>query len=277
MRGYEAIFYGMLQGLSEFLPISSSGHLALAQELFGSPLDLSERLGFSVLLHLATLLAVLITYKRDVTALVKGAFTLLFKVFFKKAKPADLEQNERLALCTLVSTLMLIPAALVDGLSDILSSSLLVIGICLLLNAVILWFSDVVGKQSKDLSKITLKNAFLTGICQLFALMPGISRSGTTVTGMLCQDFDRESSVKYSFIMSIPAILGASVFKLPSMFTAQMSARDISVYALGALCALITAVLAMKLLTLISKKSNFRIFSYYCAALGLAVTVKALL
>ena len=172
---------------------------------------------------------------------------------------------------------MLIPAALVDGLSDILSSSLLVIGICLLLNAVILWFSDVVGKQSKDLSKITLKNAFLTGICQLFALMPGISRSGTTVTGMLCQDFDRESSVKYSFIMSIPAILGASVFKLPSMFTAQMSARDISVYALGALCALITAVLAMKLLTLISKKSNFRIFSYYCAALGLAVTVKALL
>ena len=105
------------------------------------------------------------------------------------------------------------------------------------------------------------------------ATLPGISRSGTTVTGMLWQDFDRQSAVKFSFIMSIPAILGACVFELPAMFSVGVSKETLAVYAAGALFAVLTAVLAMKLLGYISKKSNFRIFSYYCAALGLAVVI----
>ena len=273
MRWYEAVFYGILQGLSEFLPISSSGHLALAQELMGSELDGGQRLGFGVLLHLATLLAVLIVYRSDVILLVKGSFTLAFKVLKGLGKWELLDQHEKLAVCTLIATLMLVPAAFLDKTLGALSSSALVIGICLMLNSVILWFSDVLGRGSKDISDLTPKNALLTGLCQLMATLPGISRSGTTVTGMLWQDFDRQSAVKFSFIMSIPAILGACVFELPAMFSVGVSKETLAVYAAGALFAVLTAVLAMKLLGYISKKSNFRIFSYYCAALGLAVVI----
>lgn len=277
MRWYEAVFYGILQGLSEFLPISSSGHLAIAQEFLGSELDMDGRLGFNVLLHLATLLAVLLVYRRDAAALVKGSFTLVLKMLRGRAGWKSLEFDERLALCALTATLMMIPAAFLDDALGALSSSLLAVGICLVLNSVILWFSDVLGRSDKDISKLTPKNAFLTGLCQLLALMPGISRSGTTVTGMLWQNFDRESAVRFSFIMSIPAILGACALELPETFSQQVTKSELLVYAIGALAAAITAILAMKLLGYISKKSNFRIFSYYCAALGLAVAVKALL
>ena len=114
MRWYEAVFYGILQGLSEFLPISSSGHLALAQELVGSELDGGQRLGFGVLLHLATLLAVLIVYRSDVILLAKGSFTLVFKVLKGRGKWELLDQHEKLAVCTLIATLMLVPAAFLD-------------------------------------------------------------------------------------------------------------------------------------------------------------------
>lgn len=277
MRWYEAVFYGILQGLSEFLPISSSGHLAIAQEFLGSELDVDGRLGFNVLLHLATLLAVLLVYRRDAAALVKGSFTLGLKIFKGRGRWSCLNADERLALCALTATLMMIPAAFLDDALGALSSSLLAVGICLVLNSVILWFSDVLGRSDKDISKLTPKNAFLTGLCQLLALMPGISRSGTTVTGMLWQNFDRESAVRFSFIMSIPAILGACALELPETFSQQVTKSELLVYAIGALAAAITAILAMKLLGYISKKSNFRIFSYYCAALGLAAAVKALL
>jgi len=277
MRWYEAVFYGILQGLTEFLPVSSSGHLAITQELLGSELDSTGRLGFGVFLHLATLLAVLLVYRRDAAALVKGSFTLVLKIIRGKARWKSLESNERLALCVLTATLTMIPAAFVDDALGVLSSSLLVVGICLMLNSVILWFSDVLGRSDKDMSRLTPKNAFLTGLCQLLALLPGISRSGSTVTGMLWQNFDRESAVRFSFIMSIPAILGACVLELPETFSRGITKSELLVYAIGALAAAITAILAMKLLGYISKKSNFRIFSYYCAALGLAVAVKALL
>lgn len=277
MRWYEAVFYGILQGLTEFLPVSSSGHLAITQELLGSEIDSTGRLGFGVFLHLATLLAVLLVYRRDAAALVKGSFTLVLKIIRGKARWKSLESDERLALCVLTATLTMIPAAFVDDALGVLSSSLLAVGICLMLNSVILLFSDVLGRSDKDMSRLTPKNAFLTGLCQLLALLPGISRSGSTVTGMLWQNFDRESAVRFSFIMSIPAILGACVLELPETFSRGITKSELLAYAAGALAAAITAILAMKLLGYISKKSNFRIFSYYCAALGLAVAVKALL
>jgi len=274
MRWYEAVFLGILQGLSEFLPISSSGHLALAQELFGVGLDTSERLGFGVLLHLATLISVIWVYRADVLGLASGAWTLILKLFSGKIFKEKLGFYERLALCTAISTLVLIPAALLDSLLASLSSSMLVIGVCLVLNSIILWFSDALGRQSKDLEKLSPKNAFAVGFCQLLALLPGISRSGATVTGMLSQDFDRQSAVKYSFIMSVPTILGASVLELDSLFVNTHSKKELMIFMLGAVFAAITAVISMKLLTYISKKSNFRAFSYYCAVLGIAVILR---
>lgn len=273
MRWYEAVFLGILQGLSEFLPISSSAHLALAQEYLGIETNMSSRLGFEVLLHLATLLAVVFVYRDDVLNLVKGTLTLGFKIISLKIFKNGMTFYERLALCTGISTLLLIPAAIFDGFLATLSSSVTAIGICLMINSIILWFSDVLGRQSKDLSKISPENALMAGLCQLLALLPGISRSGSTVTGMLWQDFDRESAVKYSFIMSVPTILGASVLELDTLWAANRSQEELCVYALGALCAVLTAILAMKLLTYISKKSNFRTFSYYCFALGVLVIV----
>ena len=274
MRWYEAVFLGVLQGLSEFLPISSSGHLALAQEFWDCGLDSSQRLGFGVLLHLATLLAVMFTYRADVWELVKGALSLCFKLLSGKIFNSRLAYHERLALCIGISTLLLLPAAILDGFLADLSSKTVVIGICLVLNSIMLYFSDVLGKQSKDLAKMGPKNALMTGLCQVLALLPGISRSGSSVTGMLWQDFDRASAVKYSFLMSIPTILGACVLELDTLIVPGRSKEELLVYALGALFAALTAFLAMKLLTYISKKSNFRAFSYYCLALGVFVILK---
>lgn len=277
MSWFEAVFYGILQGLTEFLPISSSGHLALAQELLGSSLDSSQRLGFGTLLHLATLLAVVIVYRADVVSLIKGAFSLIGGTFSGRVFKNRLEFDERLALCTLVSSLALLPAAFLDGILEPISSSIVAVGILLIINSVILWFSDLLGKQSKDLSKMTLKNAFLVGVCQLFALLPGISRSGSTVCGMLTQDFDRVSAVRFSFIMSIPTIIGAFAFEMPKLFESGAFNGELSVYLLGAACAALTAIASIKLLSLISKKFNFRIFSYYCFALGVLAVIISLL
>jgi undecaprenyl-diphosphatase len=140
---------------------------------------------------------------------------------------------------------------------------------------VVLFLSDRIGKGDRDLGSMKPKSALAVGLCQLCAIVPGLSRSGSTITGGRLCGFTREFAVKFSFILSIPAILGANIFEIPEMVSNPVPASDIPAYALGMLAAALTGIAAMKLLSYVSKKSNFHVFSLYCVIVGIIAIVFA--
>ena len=279
MSIWQSILFGIIQGLTEFLPVSSSGHLALMQELFNT--DCGEgSLSFSVLLHLGTLCAVFIVYRRDIAELIRAFFTLCAKLIKGQRKMSDFTLSERLVIFVIIATLPLIPAALLDNYIAVLSSYAWVVGIILIINAVMLFFSDRLARQDLPPEEVKAKNALVVGLVQMLAVLPGLSRSGSTITAGLSQGFEREYAVKFSFILSIPAILGACVLELPDFVSETVSSgdtRQLLIYLAGALAAMIVGIIAMKLLIFISRRSNFRMFSYYCAVVGALVIVWSLL
>ncbi len=263
----KSIIYGIVQGLAEFLPISSSGHLAILHALLGG----EENLSFDVLLHLGTLVAVLIVYRKDVATLIVSFFTLIGKLFRGNFRYSTYSEGERFVILVLIATLPLIPGALLDHYVEAVSGSMLAVGIILIVNSAMLYASDKIKPGDRGLAEMKPKNALVIGLSQLIAVFPGLSRSGTTVTAGLTQKLDRPFAVKFSFIMSIPAILGACVLKLPE-FVTTVGSEDpalLLTYLAGALAAGIVGVAAMKLLQFIAKNRNFRIFSVYSLAAGI--------
>ncbi len=267
MRVWEAILYGIIQGLTEFLPVSSSGHLAMIQNMtgFGEGMDVTA---FNVLLHLGTLAAVAIVYYKDIVGLICAFFSLCKKIFSGKFKLSDCSTHEKLVVYIVIATLPLIPMILVEDYLEMVSGYLVIIGALLIFNGLVLMVSDRLARRCGSIDEMKPKNAILIGICQAFALLPGISRSGSTITGGLLNGLDRSEAVRFSFLLSIPAILGSAVVKLPDLFTESLEAETLLVYMLGAAVSAVVGICAIKLLGYISKKSNFSIFSYYCFAAG---------
>lgn len=271
-----AILYGIIQGLTEFLPVSSSGHLSIAHALFPSAGNLeTDYFTFDVLLHLATIVAVLIVFAKDVFPLIPAFFGMLGKLFRGKFRFSEANEKERMILYVLLATLPLVAAVFFDDKVAALGAYPKVVGAILIFNGLMLWFSDRIANGTKGIAEATPKNALAVGLCQLFAVFPGLSRSGSTITaGRLC-GFSREFAVKFSFILSIPAILGANIFSIPDVVKNPIPQSDLLPYFLGMLAAALTGILAMKLLSYISKKSNFRVFAFYCGIVGLLTVIFA--
>lgn len=267
MSIWEAIFYGIIQGLTEFLPVSSSGHLAMLQNITGFG-DGMDTVAFNVLLHLGTLVAVAIVYYKDIFGLIKSFFTLCAKIFHGNFKMSEYAMHEKLVIYIIIGTLPLVPMMLIEDYLDMVSGYLVIVGALLIFNGLVLMISDRLARGNKTLDEMKPKNALLIGLCQAFALLPGISRSGSTITGGLLNGLERPDAVRFSFLLSIPAILGASVLKLPALFADIPNPQTLAIYLTGAIVSAIVGVCAIKLLSLISKKSNFRVFSYYCFAVG---------
>ncbi len=268
-----AILYGLIQGITEFLPISSSGHLNIAQNIFKLENLEASDMTFDILLHLATLIAVFIVYWRDIFALVPAFFTMLCKVFRGKFKLSEYTDSERFAIFIIIATLPLVAAAFLKDTIAALCDSTKIIGAILIFNGFVLFISDRLAKGEKVISQVKPINALAVGLCQLCAIVPGLSRSGSTITGGLTQGFSRELAVKFSFILSIPAIIGANIFSVPDIIANPIQTADIGIYIAGMAAAAISGIAAMKLLMYISKKSNFRYFSYYCWAVGLIAVI----
>lgn len=266
----EGILYGLLQGIAEFLPISSSGHLALAQNLFGAAdTEGNEYLAFNVLLHLATLLAVCTVYRKDVWLVVKGFFSLIKKIFKRKLNLKRLDYGEKLFVMLVFATLPLIPAILVKDWLEAVSSVSWAIGLLLIINGLVLFISDKLASNRFSLSRSNPVKAFYPGVAQVFGLLPGISRSGITITGSLLGGFERKDAVKLSFLMSVPAILGASILELPDFFKDGIPAENALPFIIGAIVAAVSGFGAIKLLQYIAKNKGFSYFSVYCFAVGL--------
>lgn len=274
MSPLKAILYGIVQGLAEFLPISSSGHLAIFQNIFNLG-NIDDMLLFNLILHLGTLLAVFIAYFNDIKLLVISFFTLMKKVFTGKFKYKSLNEHEKFVILIVAATIPLVLAVFINDKVEAVSEYTKIIGILLIVNALILFVSDRIAKGGKRIGDLKPHNALFIGLFQLAAVFPGISRSGMTITGGLVNGLKRNNAVKFSFIMSIPAILGANVFKISSAFD-TVSTLDVSAWvaiAIGFVTAFLAGFCAIVLLRYITKKDNFFVFSIYCAIVGLIAII----
>ncbi|HAN20286.1 MAG: hypothetical protein A2Y15_03620 [Clostridiales bacterium GWF2_36_10] len=269
-----AIILGVIQGIAEFLPISSSGHLALMHNFFG--VSDKNNLAFDILLHLATLFAVCIVYRKDVWLIVKGFFTLIKKLFSGEIKKG-LDYGEKLFVMLVIASIPLIPIVLIKDKVEYLSEISWVIGILLIINGIMLYISDKLSKNEETLQRSDLQKPFFIGLFQVFGVLPGISRSGSTITGGLFFGLNRQDAVKFSFLMSIPAIIGACVFELPEFFSTKISEEMVLPLIAGVITAAVVGFISIKILQYIAKYSSFGIFSIYCFFIGITAIVADIL
>lgn len=277
----QAILMGLIQGLTEFLPVSSSGHLALFKLLFGVETDTG--ILFDVLLHVGTLVSICVVYYRDIIKLIIGGFGILrdafvnVVIFFRNRIKKEDESYRRivrnsyrkLVLLLLVST---VPTGIIGFFGrDVVSMAseiLIVPGICLIVTAVMLFAADRIRDGGKLPKSVTYTNAFGVGIVQGIATLPGLSRSGSTVTACLACGYQRSFAVKYSFLMSIPAILGALVLELTDLSEVVVSPAEIVYYIVGMLVAAVVGFISIKTVLVIVRRRSFTVFAVYCLLVG---------
>ena len=272
-----ALIFGIIQGATEFLPVSSSAHLALVH-IFTGMIGPDGYPGFDVLLHLGTLFAVFAAYGKTLSGVFKGLFTAPYKLIKNKFRTSALDDGERMAVFTVIATLPVVISALcgADKLSDAVSGSPLTIGILLLINGALLIVADL-HKQGRTAEyEITPKHGILVGLFQAAAVVPGISRSGATVTGGILCGIRRETAVKLSFVISVPAIIGACILKIPDLAAVPAGPGSAPVYITGCAAAAMTGSAAIKLLKYLSDRSKLRYFSFYCFALGAYTVFRSL-
>jgi len=276
MELLKAIILGFIQGVAEFLPISSSGHLAIFKNVLG--FDTDTGLLFDVLLHLGTLAAVFVVFRKDIWELIKEGFAIigqffksLFGCLFKKQKwqPVVTTPYRRFVMMVIVSTIPTgIMGILLEGAINAASATLIVPGILLLINGVQLLISDRLPDGALTEADASYGKAVIVGVAQGLATFPGISRSGTTITACLACGFKREFAVKYSFIMSIPAILGALVLELLDFSPEMLSGSDMVNYLAGTLVSAVVGYVCIKTMLVIVRGKKFKYFAYYCFAMG---------
>ena len=282
----QAIFLGIVQGLTEFLPVSSSGHLAILQNVFH--IDTGSTVTFDVMLHVGTLLVVFLVYWKDICKLIVEALRMLADIFanlktlFSRNNTGEPKKYRRIirtnyrkfVLLILVST---IPTGLMGyfgrKLIEDASGTLLVPGICLLITAALLLLSDQVDNCWKIPKDVSWGEGVLVGIAQGFATLPGLSRSGSTIAACTFCGFERRFAVKYSFILSIPAILGAAVLELGDIASEGVSASMMGNYLAGMAAAAICGYFAIRTIGNLVKKRKMKYFAFYCIAIGILAIV----
>ena len=271
----QAILMGIIQGLTEFLPVSSSGHLAIFKILFG--VDTDTGLLFDVLLHIGTLAAICIVYYKDVLKMiVEGIGIIRDRFIGNKTGKTDEpylrivnSSYRKLVVLIIVST---IPTGIIGVVGkdvvEMASEILLIPGICLILTAVLLFIADHTRDGEKLPKSVTYTNAFGVGIAQGIATLPGLSRSGTTITACLLSGFNRNFAVKYSFLMSIPAILGALVLELKDCTAVALSGAEIAYYVVGMIVAAVVGYVCIKTMLIVVRRKKFTGFAIYCLIVG---------
>lgn len=277
----QAILMGIIQGLTEFLPVSSSGHLALFKILFGVETDTG--ILYDVLLHVGTLLAICVVYYKDIwrlitegCAIVRDSFVNVV-VFFKNRTTNETEAYRRIVNSSYRKFVMLIivstiPTGVIGFFGrDVVSMAseiLIVPGICLIVTAILLLVADRTKDGGKLPKNVTYTEAFGVGIAQGIATLPGLSRSGATITACLLSGYQRNFAVKYSFIMSIPAILGALILELTQLGNVTVTSMEIVYYIIGMMIAAVIGYICIKLMLVIVRRKKFTGFAIYCLLVG---------
>lgn len=266
-----AIVLGVVQGVAEFLPISSSGHLSLLQHFFG--MEEPDAL-YNILLHFATLIAVCVVYWRDIADMVLEFFRAIAALASGERTQGNPPEARRMILLLILGTLPLFLVLPFDDFVEGLGANPVFVSVMLIVTGFILFLSDRYGGGRKNGRTATVKDVLLVGLAQGAATIPGLSRSGTTISAGMALGFDRNFAVRYSFLMSLPAVFGATLLKVVKV--AKDGAFDtelLPMYLTGMVIAGVVGFFAISLVKLLASKGKFGSFAYYCWIVGIAALI----
>lgn len=262
MEIIDAIILGIIQGLTEFLPVSSSGHLELGKAILGDTSLPQESLLFTVVLHFATALSTMVVFRKDIIELIKGALKF--------------EWNEDLQFIAKIA-LSMIPAVIVGlffekELEQLFGSNILLVGCMLIVTAILLFLAD---KAKDTQKKVTFSNAFIIGISQAIAMLPGISRSGATISTSVLLGNDKTKAARFSFLMVVPLIFGKIA---KDILGGELTYDSASFPALGIgfIAAFVSGLFACTWMIALVKKSKLTYFAIYCVIVGIAAIIWSL-
>ncbi|CAM4180535.1 undecaprenyl-diphosphate phosphatase [Gillisia limnaea] len=259
MNEFDAAILGIVQGLTEFLPVSSSGHLELGKAILGDNSIPSESLMFTVVLHAATALSTIVVFRKDIVEILSGLFSFKWN------------DETQFSLKIILS---MIPATLIglffeDELESLFGGNILLVGFMLIITALLLWLADRAKFTGKPVS---YKNAFVIGVSQAIALLPGISRSGATISTSVLLGNDKSKAARFSFLMVVPLILGKIAKDILSGDLAE-STTETSILVIGFIAAFIAGIVACTWMITLVKKSKLSYFAIYCFVVGIIAII----
>ncbi|NTU66948.1 MAG: undecaprenyl-diphosphatase UppP [Candidatus Moranbacteria bacterium] len=259
MTIFQAIILGIVQGLGEFLPISSSAHLIIVPWMFGFP---DPGLAFDVALHAGTLIAVIIFFAKDWISIIASAFGM-------KVSQGTAYSKNILWLLVAATIPGAIFGALLESKAETVFRSPLLIAATLAIMGSILYALDIKGGKHKAIKEASLKDALLIGLAQAFAIIPGVSRSGSTISAGLALGFDRKSAARFSFLLSAPIIFGATILKAKYFFSPEFGSIEVA----GIIAAAISGFIAISWLLKFLEKASYKAFFWYRLALAAAIVI----
>lgn len=273
MTYFMSILMGIIQGVAEFLPISSSGHLALFQTFFGMENMEEKYMFFTVLLHFGTLISVCMVYWRDIVDMIREFFLGIAALAGRKDTGVAPPPARRMVMLIIIATVPLfVMVFLRDAVNQLFSNSIMV-SCALLATGFILFFSDRMARGHKTAKNATVADALIVGCGQALAVIPGLSRSGTTISVGMMRGFDRAFAVRFSFLMSLPAVLGANVLEIKDALASNFPIEELPMYLVGVAVSAVVGYFAIRLVKSLSDKGKFGKFAYYCWAVGLGSLV----
>jgi len=270
MTYLQAIILGFVQGAAEFLPISSSGHLIIFQNWLGLDTEGTSYLAFDVLLHIGTLVSVLLIFWKDVLGLIIAFFKMLFDLVTKGKLNLEKSEYRKLTIMLIIAAVPLVIGAFFE--KFIAHFPMWAVGIMLLVTGVILILTSKIKNNNKDLKTARFKDALVVGLSQLVAIIPGLSRSGTTIFAGMAMGLSKEFAVRFSFLLSMIAILGAAALSLDDLSTGVVATFGWQAF-VGTLTAAIVGVVAIKWLINLISKGKYSWLAWYCFVMGLVVII----
>lgn len=261
------IFLGLVQGIAEVLPISSSAHLVIVSDVFG----INTPASFEVFLHIASLIAVLIFLRKKLWQLIKGFFGYIFK------RKEEYKKDFMYCIYVVVSTLIVVIATLIFGnYSDKVANMLWLVGLLLVINAILLFvLTQIKGNRTRE--ELNIKDSIVIGAFQCLGVMPGISRSGSCLCGAFARKIDKETAADYAFILFVPAMVGATILNLKDLLGLFSDSSLIGYYLLSFFVTLVITYVAFAFLLKIIRKGKLNYFGYYCLVVGALVFIYGVL
>ncbi len=264
-----AIFLGIVQGVTEFLPISSSGHLSILQNIFELNYSEEEHLLFDVMLHLGTLIAVCVVYRKDIVLMIKGGVRLVQGNMDFSAFGDPMIPPARQLLFVAAGTVPLVIVLIFNSWMSRLFALTGFIGFAIIVNGTLLFVSDkLITAGKKNSRNMSLTDALVIGLAQACAVIPGISRSGTTITVGMSRGLSRSYAMRFSLLLSIPAVLGSLLVSLAKAVSAGVNWGNFPAYLIGMIFAAATGFAAIRILGRLVRKGKFGKMAYYCWGVG---------
>ena len=275
MSYLNAVLLGLVQGLTEFLPVSSSGHLPILQHFFG--IEGESIVIFTILLHVGTLVSVFYMYRKDILELIVELFLTIRDLVTGRGLHLDERPVRKLGVMIIAAS---IPTAIIGLLfNDLFESfytTLIPTAVGLLITGALLWFAESTKSGTRGIEEMNFRNAFFIGTLQGIAICPGISRSGSTLVGGLLARLDRAFAVEFAFLISIPSILGSLIFESGSGNMTEALAGNAGPILVGALCATLSGIFAIKAMITVVRKYSLKYFSVYVWIVGAILIVSEL-